>query len=181
MAAGEPKITLVTGSSRGIGKAIALRLADTASGVIVHYGKDRTSARDVVRKIREKGIRSGCYKADLRRKAEAHSLVQRVEKAFGRLDILVNNFGPLQVNPWEDLDTGDWEDALRANLLSAFACTQAALPGMRRRRWGRIINIGYSRAEDLGPFQDILPYAVAKTGLLIMTRSVAASVARDGV
>jgi 3-oxoacyl-[acyl-carrier protein] reductase len=177
----EEKIALVTGSSRGLGKEIAIRLADKAAGVIVHFKSNREAAQGVVREIQAKERLSACFSADLTKEKEALSLVGKAERKFGRLDILINNFGPILVKHWERLDSGDWDDMFRGNLESAYFCLKAALPGMRKRKWGRIVNIGYSRAEQLTAYHDILPYAAAKTGLLILTRSAAAYVASEGI
>lgn len=175
------KIALVTGSSRGIGRDVALRLADIASGVAVHYKNDRKKALEVVGRIKQKGKSSWAFRADLTKEKEASRLVKNVEEKFGRIDILINNFGPILVKHWEELTAKDWSYILSSNLESAFFCLKAALAGMRKREWGKIINIGYSRAEQLVAFRTILPYAIAKTGLLILTRSVAASVASSGI
>lgn len=177
----EDKIALVTGSSRGIGRDIALRLADVTDGVAVHYRNNREKALKVVSRIRKKGKASVAFRADLTKEKEASRLVEKVEEKFGRLDLLVNNFGPILVKPWEKVASKEWEYILRANIESALFCIKEALPGMKKRRWGRIINIGYSRAEQLVAFKTILPYAIAKTGLLILTRSVAVSVASSGI
>ena len=175
------KIALVTGSSRGLGRNIALRLAGVVDGVAVHYENSRKRALEVVKAIGEKGKKSAAFQADLMKEKEASVLVKRVEERFGRIDILINNFGPLLVKPWQELTAKDWEYMLQGNLESAFFCLKAAIPGMKRRKWGRVINIGYSRAEQLVAFSSITPYAIAKTGLLILTRSVAASVASSGI
>jgi len=167
------KFALVTGSSRGIGREIALRLADTAAGVAVHYHGNRESAEDVVRLIRGKGRASFAFRADLTKERQAEALVENVEARFGRVDILVNNFGPFIQKRWDKLSGADWDFILRGTLLSAFFCLKGALPGMRKRKWGRVVNIGYARAEHLGAFPNIAPYAIAKTGLLILTRTAA--------
>jgi len=171
----EQKIVLVTGSSRGIGRAIAIRLAIEAAGVAVHYRENETAAADVIAEIGRKGRPGRAFRADLTVEEEARELVRRVEAHFGRLDILVNNFGPIIVKPWQELATADWEMMYRSAFLSAFWCISAALPGMRERRRGRIINIGYHRVEQLTAFSKITSYAVAKTALLILTRSIAAA------
>lgn len=175
------KIALVTGSSRGLGKDIALRLTDAAAGVAVHYKRDARSAGETVRAIEHKGKLSATFQADLTKEAEALRLIESVEKKFGRLDILVNNVGPILVKPWEKVSETEWESVFRGNLMSAVFCMRAALPGMRRRKWGRIVNIGYSRVEQLAGYKTIVPYAAAKTGLLILTRSVAAAEASSGI
>lgn len=175
------RIALVTGSSRALGREIALSLADICSGVAVHYRTNRKAADGVVRSIRNRGAEAACFPADLTREKEAAALVRQVEERFGRLDILVNNFGPILVKPWEKATASEWESVFRANLMSALFGIRAALPGMRKRKWGRIVTLGYSRVEQIAAFSDIAPYAVAKTGLLILTRSVAASVASSGI
>jgi 3-oxoacyl-[acyl-carrier protein] reductase len=175
------KIALVTGSSRGLGRNIALRLADEAEGVIVHFKKNRDAANDVVQEIEKKGKLSGSLQADLTREDRAYAFIREAEEKFGRIDILVNNVGPILGKSWEKLNADDWDYMWRGNLGSAFYCLQAALPGMCRRKWGRIINLGFSRVEQLVAYRNIVPYAAAKTGLLILTRSVAASVASDGI
>jgi 3-oxoacyl-[acyl-carrier protein] reductase len=175
------RIALVTGSARGMGRAIAKALAGVCAAVAVHYRSDAAGAEESVGSIRDGGAMSDAFRADLADPDAAAGLVKSVEKAFGRLDILVNNVGPFLVKPWQELDAGDWEGVLRVNLLGAFATMKAALPGMRGRRWGRIVNIGYSRGEQLGAFPTIAPYAVAKTGLIILTRTAAKTEAPFGV
>ncbi len=175
------KIALVTGSSRGIGRDIALKLADVTSGVAVHYKNNRDGAEKAAKKIREKGKLAVSFRADLTKEKEALALVRNVEEKFGRIDILVNNFGPILVKSWEKVTSAEWDYILRSNLMSALYCFKASLPGMRKRKWGRIINLGYSRAEQLVAFSTITPYAIAKTGLLILTRSVAASEGSAGI
>ncbi|MGB6339953.1 MAG: SDR family oxidoreductase [Candidatus Aminicenantaceae bacterium] len=177
----EDRIALVTGSSRGIGRDIALKLAESVGGVAVHYFSQRQDALGVVENIRQKGTRSVAFRADLSNEKSANLLIQRVQDRFGRLDILINNFGPILVKPWKKVTTKEWESVYRNNLLSALFCMKAALPGMRRRKWGRIVNLGYSRVEQLTAFTTITPYAITKTGLLLLTRTVAQTEAPVGI
>jgi 3-oxoacyl-[acyl-carrier protein] reductase len=175
------RIALVTGSSRGLGRNIALRLADDLAGVAVHFKSAQKEAENVVGDIGAKGKLSGSFQADLIQEDQARTLIQEVENRFGRIDILVNNVGPILEKPWDQLSSEDWDFMWRGNLGSAYHCMKAVLPGMKKRKWGRIINLGFSRVEQLVAYRDIVPYAAAKTGLLILTRSVAASVASDGI
>jgi len=175
------RIALVTGAGRGIGRAIALRLAEDVSGVAVHYFSRRDEAQELAAAIREKGKLSAVFRADLTKKAQAAGLIKKVEERFARVDILVNNVGPFLVKPWDQLEVADWERVLRGNLLGSYFCMKAALPGMRKRQWGRIVNLGFSRAEHLGAFPTIAPYAVAKTGLLTLTRTAAHSEVANGI
>ena len=177
----EERFALVTGAGRGLGRAAALALARSCAGVAVHYLRDKSQAEETVRSIRRAKRESFAVGADLGREREAATLVARVEKRFGRIDILVNNVGPILQKPWFDLTGADWRRMFRTNLESAFFCLRAALPGMRTRAWGRIINTGYHRAEQLVAFPTITAYAAAKTGLLILTRTAAAAEAGSGV
>jgi 3-oxoacyl-[acyl-carrier protein] reductase len=177
----EEKIALVTGSSRGMGSDIALELAERVGGVAIHYFSQRQSALSVVEGIKRKGKLSAAFRADLTRERSATLLIQRVQEKFGRLDILINNFGPILVRPWKKIATEEWEAVYRKNLMSALFCIKAALPGMRRKKWGRIVNLGYSRVEQLTAFTTITPYAIAKTGLLLLTRTVAHTEASEGI
>jgi len=175
------RIALVTGAARGMGRAIALRLAEDVSGVAVHYLTRREEALELAAAIRDKGKLSAVFRADLTKKAQAAGLVKKVEERFARIDVLVNNVGTFLVKPWDQLEVADWEKVLRGNLLGSYFCMKAALTGMRKRKWGRVVNIGYSRAEHLGAFPTIAPYAVAKTGLLLLTRTAAASEVANGI
>jgi len=175
------RIALVTGAARGMGRAIALRLAEDVSGVAVHYLTRREEALELAAAICDKGKLSAVFRADLTKKAQAAGLVKKVEERFARIDVLVNNVGTFLVKPWDQLEVADWEKVLRGNLLGSYFCMKAALPGMRKRKWGRVVNIGYSRAEHLGAYPTIAPYAVAKAGLLVLTRTAAASEVANGI
>ncbi len=177
----QERVALVTGAVRGMGRATALALAGRVSGVAVHYRASAKEAADTVAEIERLGKRAVPFAADLTDEGRAADLVRKVQETFGRLDILVNNIGPFLVKPWQELTGGDWDAMFRGVLESAHFCMKAALPGMRRRGWGRVINIGYSRAEQLGSFPTIAPYAIAKTGLLILTRTAAVSEVANGV
>jgi 3-oxoacyl-[acyl-carrier protein] reductase len=175
------RIALVTGSSRGIGREIAVILAEDLDAVAVHYKENEQAAAEVVAEIEKKGKSAKAFSADLTSEEETKRLILGVEEHFGRLDILVNNFGPIIVKPWQELTTSDWETMYRSVFLSAAWGISASLPGMRERGWGRIINIGYHRVEQLTAFSKITAYAVAKTALLILTRSAAASEFKAGI
>ncbi len=175
------RTALVTGSSRGIGRKIAVLLAEDLDGVAVHYKNNKTAADEVVSEIENKGKSAKSFSADLTSEQGARDLIRAVEGHFGNLDILVNNFGPIIVKPWQELTTSDWEAMYHAVFLSAAWGIAAALPGMRERGWGRIINVGYNRVEQLTAFSKITAYAVAKTALLILTRSAAASEFKAGI
>jgi 3-oxoacyl-[acyl-carrier protein] reductase len=175
------RIVLVTGASAGLGREIALALAKSAEAVAVHYRGGKKEAEETAARIRKSGIESAIFRADLSDEGEARGLVSAVERTWGRLDILVNNVGPILFKKWDRLETADWEAMFRGNLLSAYFCLAAALPGMRARRFGRIINVGFGRVEHLAASPNVLPYAAAKTSLLLLTRTAAAECRGTGV
>ncbi len=177
------RVALVTGSSRGLGRAIALRLADedAVSGVTVHYRSDREAALEVARLVRAKGKRSTVIWADLNQEKHCGRMVRTAEQRLGRVDILVNNFGPFLVKPWDAVTSAEWQKIHQGNFLSGLPCLTAALPEMRARGWGRVVNIGYPRVEQWAAFPGILPYAAAKAALLLLTRTAAAAEAGSGV
>lgn len=125
---------MVTASSRGIGREIALRLADEAGTVAVHYNTNEEAAHEVVEAIRKKGKLSQAFQADLNKETEATGLINRVAAEFGKIDVLVNNYGPLISKPWPEVTSAEWEAMFNGNFLSALYCLKAALPGMREDR-----------------------------------------------
>lgn len=181
MASMKNKIVLVTGSSRGLGKELALSLSADAAAVAVHCFRNRAEAEKTGDAVNRAGAASAIFQADLTKESEAAGLIRDVVGRFGRIDILVNNVGPILVKRWDRIKADEWTSIIAGNLNSAFYCLRAVLPGMKERKWGRIVNIGYSRAEQLTAFFQITPYAIAKTGLLILTRTAAADTGKYGI
>ena len=175
------RVVLVTGASAGLGREIALTLAESVRAAAVHYHRNKKGAEETAAKIRECGAESAVFQADLTDEKEARGLAAAVERKWGRLDILINNVGPILFKKWDRLETADWEAMFRANLFSAYFLSTAALPGMRARRFGRIVNLGFGRVEQLAAFPTVLPYAAAKTALLVLTRTAAAECRATGV
>ena len=179
MAKLEQRAALVTGASRGIGRAIAVALAEAGADVAVNYRKERAAAEDVCAEIRGFGRRAIPVQADVSLAAEVDELVMAVERDLGPIDILVNNAGISQVKPFAELNEADWDEILRVNLKSAFLVTQRVLPGMRSRRWGRIINLSSVAAQTggvIGPH-----YAASKAGLIGLTHSYASLLAKESI
>jgi 3-oxoacyl-[acyl-carrier protein] reductase len=174
-------VALVTGAAGRLGREIALALAPDCRAVAVHYRGDAAGAAQTAEKAAAQGAETGLFAADLAADDGPAGLVDAVEKRFGRLDILVNNVGPFLQKRWDRLTPADWESVFRGNLLSSYGCLQAALSGMRARGWGRVVNIGYARAEQSAAFPGILPYAAAKSALLLLTRTAAAGEAGSGI
>jgi 3-oxoacyl-[acyl-carrier protein] reductase len=173
------RVALVTGSSRGIGRGIALALAQAGAEVAVN-GRSRSAHLDsAAAAIVETGRRSIAVAADVSRPDEVERLVHVVEETLGPLDVLVNNAGIATVRTLDAITLEDWERTIAANLSSVFLVTRAALPGMRSRRFGRIINISSGAAQVggvVGPH-----YAASKAGVLGLTRGYAALLAGEGI
>jgi len=173
------KCALVTGGSRGIGRAIALALATAGADVAVNYRERRADAEAVASEIRKRGRRAVALGADVASAAEVKRLVADAESALGPLSILVNNAGIARPVTLDTLDSSVWEETIAVNLTSAFLVTQAVLPGMRARRWGRIVNISSTAAQIggiVGPH-----YAASKAGMIGMTHGYASLLAGEGI
>jgi 3-oxoacyl-[acyl-carrier protein] reductase len=173
------KIALVTGGSRGIGRAAALALAKAGADVAVNFQCREAEAQAVCREIDGMGRRAVVVKADVSKAAEVARLVETVEKGLGGVDILVNNAGISRPQPLAEITEQDWDEILTVNLKSMFLVTQAVLPGMRQRRWGRIINLSSVAAQTggvIGPH-----YAASKAGAIGLTHSYAALLAKEGI
>ncbi len=173
------RIALVTGASRGIGRAISTALAGAGADVAVNYRSNEGEARKVCREIEGLGRRSIAVQADVGRTAEVTGLVERVQRELGAVSILVNNAGVGGLRTIEEITEEDWDGMLAVNLKAAFLATQAVLPAMRAARWGRIINISSVAAQMggvVGPH-----YAASKAGILGLTRYYTAHLAREGI
>ena len=173
------KTALVTGASRGIGKAIALSLAEAGADVAVNYRARGDEAQAVAAAIRALGRRSVALGADVSDAAQVARMVAAVESTLGPVDILVNNAGIALRHGLEDLNEIEFDRTIAVNLKSAFLCTQAVWRGMRERHWGRIVNIssGAARAAGIvGPH-----YNASKAGMEGLTRGYAARLVKDGV
>ena len=173
------KRALVTGASRGIGRAVALRLAAEGASVALNYRAGREEAEAVAAEIEASGGSAAVLQGDVSVAAEAEALVGAAEAALGGLDILVNNAGATRDNLLMRLSEDDWDAALNTNLKGAFLCAKAAIRPMLRQRFGRIVNMSSVVALTGNPGQ--ANYAAAKAGLIGFTRTVAREVASRGV
>ena len=173
------RIALVTGGSRGIGRAIALRLARGGAIVAVNYCSSEKAAQEVVDQIREASGQSVAIRADVSKVTEAEAMVEKVISEFGCLDILVNNAGITKDNLLLRMGEQEWDSVLDTNLKSAYACTKAALRPMMKRRFGRIVNI--TSVAGLMGNAGQANYSASKAGLIGFTRAVAREVASRGI
>ncbi len=173
------RIALVTGASRGIGKAIAQALANAGADVAVNYNSQVNAAEVVCQTIRSGGRKCITVQADVSKSADVERMVATVERELGPVAILVNNAAIAKVLPPEQVTEDIFEHFLRVNLTSVFLVTQRVIPGMRIARWGRIISLSSIAAQTggvIGPH-----YAASKAGILGLTRSYASVLANDGI
>ncbi|HET9904063.1 MAG TPA: SDR family NAD(P)-dependent oxidoreductase [Xanthobacteraceae bacterium] len=173
------RVALVTGASRGIGRAIALALAEAGADVAVNYREQAEAARAVAEAVVAKGGRALAVAADVSNAADVARLIQAVTAALGSIDILINNAGIAIRRGIEDLSEDEFDLTLRVNLKSAFLCTQAVLPAMRARKWGRIVNISSGAARGTGSIG--VHYNASKAGLEGLTRGYASRLAAEGI
>ena len=174
---------LVTGASRGIGRALAVALAAEGFDVAVHYRGSEADAQETARLCREQGVRAAALQADLTDPAQARALVRSAHAAFpdSGLAVLVNNVGNYVNRPLLDTTDAEWADMLGSNLTATFATCQEAAPLLRARGWGRIVNLGYAGASLNVARPGIVPYVIAKAGVLQLSRSLAVVLAGSGV
>jgi 3-oxoacyl-[acyl-carrier protein] reductase len=173
------KVALVTGSSRGIGRAIALALAEAGADIVVNFLRRAEEAQAVAQRVGKLGRRCTCIRADVSSASAVERLVQESEARVGAVDILVNNAGISRPQAMEEINERDWDEVIAANLKSCFLVTQAVLPGMRARKWGRIVNLSSVAAQVggvVGPH-----YAASKAGMLGMTHYYAQRLAKEGI
>jgi 3-oxoacyl-[acyl-carrier protein] reductase len=173
------KIALVTGASRGIGRAIAIALAQAGADVAVNYRSRDAEAQAVCEAIRRQGVRALALRADVSRSEAVAQMVAAIETELGPVDILVNNAGIVSSKPLADLTEADLDEMLAVNLKAAFLVTQQVLPGMRSQRWGRILFLSSVAAQTggiTGPH-----YAASKAGVLGLTHSYARHLVKEGI
>jgi 3-oxoacyl-[acyl-carrier protein] reductase len=175
------RVALVTGSSRGIGTAIARLFAERGAAVVVH-GRDADAVRNVVADIENSGGHALAAIADLTRYDQIEAVRDSIEEGLGPVDILVANAGGSTVRPGplENITEADWRGSVDANLTATFLTIKAFLPGMRQRHHGTIITMSSAAARRPTP-QSPLAYAVAKAGIEVLTKELAAQAGPDGI
>jgi 3-oxoacyl-[acyl-carrier protein] reductase len=173
------RVALVTGGSRGIGAAIALVLAEAGAAVAVNYRERAADAEAVVAGIISRGGRAIAVAADVSQADAVTKMIDRVTSALGPIDILVNNAGIAIVRGVDDLTEAEFDATISVNLKSAFLCTQAVLPTMRAKKWGRIVNISSGAARGAGAIG--VHYNASKAGMEGLTRGYAARLVKEGI
>jgi 3-oxoacyl-[acyl-carrier protein] reductase len=173
------RVALVTGSGRGIGQAIAIKLAEVGANVIINDIGDVSTVESVVEEIRSMNRESTAIMADVSSSSDVDRMIEEATTAFGKIDILVNNAGITRDQLLMRMSDEDWDNVISVNLKSVFLCTRAVLRNMVKQRWGRIINISSIAAITGNPGQ--ANYTSAKAGIIGFTRTVAREVASRSI
>jgi 3-oxoacyl-[acyl-carrier protein] reductase len=176
---GEGRVAVVTGGGRGIGRAVAVRLANEGANVAISYRSNDATAEEVAEEVRAAGTECEIFKGDVASPEDVDALFKGVRDSFGRIDILVNNAGLTRDNLMMRMKESEFDEVLRTNLKGTYLCTRAALRPMIRARWGRIINV--SSVVGLVGNAGQANYAASKAGIIGFTKSVAREVAQRGI
>ncbi len=173
------RIALVTGGARGIGRAVALALAEAGADLAVNYVARAAEADAVAETIRKLGRRGLTVRADVSDGAAVKGMLESIARELGPPDVLINNAGIALRRGLDDLTEAEFDRTIAVNLKSAFLCTQGVLPGMRARRWGRIVNISSGAARGAGMIG--VHYNASKAGMEGLTRGYAARLVKEGI
>ncbi|MEC4816276.1 MAG: bifunctional dihydropteridine reductase/dihydrofolate reductase TmpR [Scytonema sp. PMC 1069.18] len=175
------KKALVTGSSSGIGKAIALDLASKGFDVAFHYNKSVEAANQATQEAATHGIKAISLQADVTNPNEAKSLVERAAEELGGLSVVVNNVGNYLDRVTSELSVEEWHEIINSNLNATFYVTKVAIPYLKAADGGRIVNIGCASAQHLLARCTNTPYLIAKTGIIIYSKSLARELIPDKI
>lgn len=173
------RVALVTGASRGIGRAIALALAGAGCDVAINCRSRIEDAKSVAAEVTALGRRAAVVQADVAQASAVAAMVADIGNALGPIDVLINNAGIGLRRGIDDLTEEDFDETIAVNLKSAFLCTQAVLPHMRAQKWGRIVNISSGAARGAGSIG--LHYNASKAGMEGLTRGYAGRLAKEGI
>src|ERR1700676_73590 len=175
------RVALVTGGSRGIGRGIALRLAQNGARIAIAYRSNKAAAQESLRQMQTAGADCVAGETDISEPARAEQLIKTVGDRFGRLDILVNNVGHFGWGTLCESTVEDWQEIFDSNVRTVFYMCRAELPLMRKGRWGRIINLGAVGAERAFGQAKISAYGAAKAAVVAMSRSLALEEAKNAI
>lgn len=175
------RTVLVTGSARGLGRAIALACADAGGDVAINYRTSDAEAEATVAEAREHGARAASFRADVTKEGHVEALFDDVTDELGTVDTLVNNVGNFAPKHWQDIEPATWRNVVETNLTATYLTCRRAVPDMREAGSGRIVNIGYSSSEKGLVDPENFPYFAAKAGVIMFTRMLAADTQYDGI
>ena len=172
------RVAVVTGGTRGIGKGIALKLATQGARIALAYRTNKAAAQTALRELQALGVDCVAVETDVSR---AEQLIKTIADRYGRIDVLVNNVGDFRWGTLAESSPEEWKSIFDSNVSTVFQMCRAALPVMRKGRWGRIINLGAVGAERAFGQAKISAYAAAKAGVVAMSRSLALEEAKNGI
>ena len=175
------RTALVTGSAQRVGRELLLTLAAAGADVAVHYNTSVDAAETTAANAREYGVDAMTVSGDITDPQAVAELFDTVEAELGSVDILVNNVGNFDARHWEDIEWAAWRDVVESTFYGTVLCSRRALDGMRDREWGRIVNVGFADSDRMHAHPVNFPYFVAKTGVLMFTRMLAADTQADGI
>jgi 3-oxoacyl-[acyl-carrier protein] reductase len=175
------RVALITGGSRGIGRGIAVRLAQDGARVAIAYRSNKAAAQQTLLQLQTSGADCVAVETDVSDAPRAEQLLRTVADRFGRIDVLVNNVGDFRWGTLAESSLEDWQSIFSSNLMTVLHMSRAALPLMRRGRWGRIINLGAVGAERAFGQAKISAYAAAKAAVVALSRSLALEEAKNGI
>jgi 3-oxoacyl-[acyl-carrier protein] reductase len=173
------RVALVTGASKGIGRAAAIRLGREGAAVAVNFHQDESGALETVREIQQYGASAIAVQGDVSSPSDVDNMVQAIVEQLGGLHILINNAAIFPWRKWTEIDPTEWDAVLAVDLKGCFLAARASYPHMCRSGWGRIVSMSSSTA--LGGQAELMHYASAKAGIIGLSRSLARAVADDGI
>ena len=175
------RVAVVTGGTRGIGKGIALKLATQGARIALAYRTNKAAAQTALRELQALGVDCVAVETDVSQAGRAEQLIKTIADRYGRIDVLVNNVGDFRWGTLAESSPEEWNSIFDSNVTTVFQMCRAALPVMRKGRWGRIINLGAVGAERAFGQAKISAYAAAKAGVVAMSRSLALEEAKNGI
>ena len=175
------QIAIITGAAKGLGRAVALHLVKKNYKVVLHYHKSKEDAEILLQEIKNLGGEAVIFQADLNEKTGVENLISFAETTFGRIDVLINNVGNYLKKDILELEYEEWNEIMNNNLTSVFYLSKLSAKIMQKQQFGRIINLGFASVGQIKAEPMILPYFIAKTGVLLLTKSLAKELAKDNI
>lgn len=175
------KVALVTGSAKGVNAAIAIELAKLGANVIIHYRKSKSDANKTYQTIKQYNKNVLLVRGDITNENNVRSIINKIERKFGRIDILINGVGNFIFKPMNKTSSDEFRDVIESNLYSVFYMCKNVLPLMRKHKYGQIINFGNVSAQHLPTRPNTTLYMIAKAGVISLTRILAQEEAKNGI
>jgi 3-oxoacyl-[acyl-carrier protein] reductase len=177
----EGHTVLVTGSAKGLGRALTLACAKRGADVAVHYHTSGDDANEIAEQARREGVEATTVRGDVTAPEAVEGLFEAVEAELGPVDVLVNNVGAFAPEHWAEMDFETWQTVMETNVTGTYLCSRRALSGMREAGWGRIVNVGYASAQKGLINPKNAPYFMAKSSVLMFTRMLAADTSEEEI